>query len=74
MDIMYILLIIAGIIGLVLFYFIFSYVGLWLQALVSGGVTGVCQHGRLLLGVRLLELPTLPETLSCPPVISSGAL
>jgi hypothetical protein len=31
-------------------------------------------HGRLLLGVRLVELPTLPEILSCPPVISNGAL
>ncbi len=41
MDIMYILLIIAGIIGLVLFYFIFSYVGLWLQALVSGASVGL---------------------------------
>jgi uncharacterized protein YqfA (UPF0365 family) len=41
MDIMYILLIIAGIIGLVLFYFIFSYVALWLQALVSGASVGL---------------------------------
>jgi len=31
-------------------------------------------HGRLLLGVRLIVLPKLPETLSCPPVILSGAL
>jgi uncharacterized protein YqfA (UPF0365 family) len=41
MDIMYILLIIAGIIGLVLFYFIFSYIALWLQALVSGASVGL---------------------------------
>jgi uncharacterized protein YqfA (UPF0365 family) len=41
MDIMYILLIIAGIIGLVLFYFIFSYISLWLQALVSGASVGL---------------------------------
>ena len=31
-------------------------------------------HGRLLLGVRLVVLPTLPEILSCPPVILCGAL
>lgn len=41
MSIMYILLIIAGIIGLVLFYFIFSYISLWLQALVSGAKVGL---------------------------------
>lgn len=41
MDFMYILLIIAGIIGLVLFYFIFSYLALWLQALVSGAKVGL---------------------------------
>jgi uncharacterized protein YqfA (UPF0365 family) len=41
MEIMYILLIIAGMIGLVLFYFIFSYISLWLQALVSGGSVGL---------------------------------
>jgi uncharacterized protein YqfA (UPF0365 family) len=41
MEIMYILLIIAGIIGLVLFYFIFSYISLWLQALVSGASVGL---------------------------------
>lgn len=39
MDFMYILLILAGIIGLVLFYFIFSYLSLWLQALVSGAIS-----------------------------------
>jgi len=38
---MYILFIIAGIIGLVLFYFIFSYIALWLQALVSGAKVGL---------------------------------
>jgi hypothetical protein len=31
-------------------------------------------HGRLLLGVRLVVLPTLPEILSCPLVILNGAL
>jgi len=41
MDIMYILLIFAGIIALVLFYFIFSYISLWLQALVSGAKVGL---------------------------------
>ncbi|WP_022665765.1 flotillin-like protein FloA [Desulfospira joergensenii] len=41
MDIMYILLIIAGILGLVLFYFIFSYINLWIQALVSGARVGL---------------------------------
>jgi len=41
MDFMYILLIFAGVIGLVLFYFIFSYLALWLQALVSGAKVGL---------------------------------
>lgn len=41
MSFMYILFIIAGIIGLVLFYFIFSYLALWLQALVSGAKVGL---------------------------------
>ncbi|RLB88391.1 MAG: UPF0365 family protein, partial [Deltaproteobacteria bacterium] len=41
MDIMYILLVIASLIGLVLFYFIFSYIALWLQALVSGASVGL---------------------------------
>lgn len=41
MDLMYILLILAGIIGLVLFYFILSYLALWLQALVSGAKVGL---------------------------------
>jgi len=41
MDIMYILLIVAGVIALVLFYFIFSYIALWLQALVSGAKVGL---------------------------------
>ncbi len=41
MDFMYILIIIAGIIGLVLFYFIFSYLALWIQALVSGAKVGL---------------------------------
>ncbi len=41
MDFMYILFVIAGIIGLVLFYFIFSYITLWIQALVSGAKIGL---------------------------------
>ncbi len=41
MNIMGILLIIAGIIALVLFYFIFSYIALWVQALVSGAKVGL---------------------------------
>jgi len=41
MDFMFILVIIAGVIGLVLFYFIFSYLTLWLQALVSGAKVGL---------------------------------
>lgn len=41
MDFMYILLIIAAVIGLVLFYFIFSYIALWIQALVSGAKVGL---------------------------------
>jgi len=41
MDFMYILLILAGIIGLVLFYFILSYLALWIQALVSGTKVGL---------------------------------
>jgi len=41
MDFMYIVLIIIGIIGFVLFYFIFSYLALWLQALVSGAKVGL---------------------------------
>jgi uncharacterized protein YqfA (UPF0365 family) len=41
MDFMYILLIVAGVIGIVLFYFIFAYIGLWLQALVSGAKVGL---------------------------------
>lgn len=41
MDFMYILLIIAGVIGVALFYFIFSYIALWLQALVSGAKVGL---------------------------------
>ncbi|MCK5350728.1 MAG: flotillin-like FloA family protein, partial [Desulfobacula sp.] len=41
MDFMYILFVIAGIIALVLFYFIFSYITLWIQALVSGAKIGL---------------------------------
>jgi uncharacterized protein YqfA (UPF0365 family) len=38
---MYILVIVAGIIALALFYFIFSYIALWIQALVSGAKVGL---------------------------------
>lgn len=41
MEIMSILLIIAGIFGLVIVYFAFSYIGLWVQALVSGARVGL---------------------------------
>jgi len=41
MQIMSILIIIAGIFGLVVVYFAFSYIGLWLQALVSGARVGL---------------------------------
>ncbi|MEX1297506.1 MAG: flotillin-like protein FloA [Desulfotignum sp.] len=41
MEIMYILVIVAGIIALTLFYFIFSYIALWIQALVSGAKVGL---------------------------------
>ncbi len=54
MDIMFILLIIAGVIGLVLFYFIFSYLGLWLQALVSGAKVGLLN----IIFMRLRKVPS----------------
>ena len=41
MDFMYIGFIVVGIISLVLIYFIFSYIGLWIQALVSGAKVGL---------------------------------
>ncbi|WP_035238367.1 flotillin-like protein FloA [Desulfobacter vibrioformis] len=41
MQMMSILIIIAGILGLVVVYFAFSYIGLWLQALVSGARVGL---------------------------------
>ncbi|WP_321495304.1 flotillin-like protein FloA [uncultured Desulfobacter sp.] len=41
MQIMSILFIIAGILGLILVYFAFSYIGLWIQALVSGARVGL---------------------------------
>ena len=44
MEIMYILVIVAGIIALALFYFIFSYIALWIQALVSGAKGGADQY------------------------------
>ena len=53
MDFMFILLIIAGVIGLVLFYFIFSYLGLWLQALVSGAKVGLLN----IIFMRLRKVP-----------------
>lgn len=53
MDFMFILLIIAGIIGLVLFYLIFSYLSLWLQALVSGAKVGLIN----IIFMRLRKVP-----------------
>ena len=53
MDFMYILLIIAGIVGLALFYFIFSYIALWLQALVSGAKVGLIN----IIFMRLRKVP-----------------
>ena len=41
MEFMYIAVIIVGIVGLVLVYFAFSYIGLWIQALVSGAKVGL---------------------------------
>nr|WP_319495489.1 flotillin-like protein FloA [uncultured Desulfobacter sp.] len=41
MQIMSILLIVAVILGLVIVYFAFSYIGLWVQALVSGARVGL---------------------------------
>ncbi|HKL83028.1 MAG TPA: flotillin-like protein FloA [Desulfobacter sp.] len=41
MQLMSILIIIVGILGLVLVYFAFSYIGLWIQALVSGARVGL---------------------------------
>lgn len=41
MDFMYILFIIASILALVLVYLAFSYIGLWIQALVSGAKVGL---------------------------------
>ncbi len=41
MQLMSILIIIAGLLGLVLVYFAFSYIGLWIQALVSGARVGL---------------------------------
>ncbi len=41
MDFMYILFIIASILALVLVYLAFSYIGLWVQALVSGAKVGL---------------------------------
>nr|WP_319396998.1 flotillin-like protein FloA [uncultured Desulfobacter sp.] len=41
MQIMSILLIVAVILGLVIVYFAFSYIGLWIQALVSGARVGL---------------------------------
>ncbi|MBF0202244.1 MAG: flotillin-like protein FloA [Desulfamplus sp.] len=41
MDFMFILALIAGVIGLAVFYLIFSYITLWIQALVSGAKVGL---------------------------------
>ena len=41
MDFMYILAILVGILALVVVYFAFSYIGLWIQALVSGAKVGL---------------------------------
>ena len=41
MEFRYVLLIIAGLVGIVLLYFVFSYLALWLQALVSGAKVGL---------------------------------
>lgn len=41
MEFRYGLLIIAGFVGIVLLYFVFSYLALWLQALVSGAKVGL---------------------------------
>src|SRR3989339_461199 len=53
MDLMLVLLIIAGIIGFVLFYFIFSHLALWLQALVSGAKVGLVN----IIFMRLRKVP-----------------
>jgi len=53
MSFMYILLIIAGVVGLALFYFIFSYISLWLQALVSGAKVGLIN----IIFMRLRKVP-----------------
>jgi len=50
---MLVLLIIAGIIGFVLFYFIFSHLALWLQALVSGAKVGLVN----IIFMRLRKVP-----------------
>lgn len=41
MDFRYVLIIIAGLIGLVILYSVFSYLALWVQALVSGAKVGL---------------------------------
>jgi len=53
MNFMFILLIIAGVVGLALFYFIFSYISLWLQALVSGAKVGLIN----IIFMRLRKVP-----------------
>lgn len=53
MNVMAMLLIIAGIIALALFYFIFSYIALWLQALVSGAKVGLIN----IIFMRLRKVP-----------------
>lgn len=53
MNVMAMLLIVAGIIALALFYFIFSYIALWLQALVSGAKVGLIN----IIFMRLRKVP-----------------
>ncbi|MCP3941770.1 MAG: flotillin-like protein FloA [Desulfobacteraceae bacterium] len=53
MDIIQILVIVAGVIALALFYFIFSYLSLWLQALVSGARVGLLN----IIFMRLRKVP-----------------
>ena len=53
MEFTFILLIVAGIIGLVVFVFILSYLQLWLQALVSGAKVGLIN----IIFMRLRKVP-----------------
>ncbi|MFH2057417.1 MAG: flotillin-like protein FloA [Pseudomonadota bacterium] len=53
MEFTFILLIVAGVIGLVVFVFILSYLQLWLQALVSGAKVGLAN----IIFMRLRKVP-----------------